>query len=55
MKQPCDKNCPDRQCRCAESCERWKEYTAKRNKQYLVNAIVAIYRCNEPKKKRERK
>ena len=34
MKQPCVKECPDRQIRCRETCERYREYRAWRDTMY---------------------
>ena len=31
---PCGRDCPDRKVGCASSCQRWKEYTEKRNARY---------------------
>lgn len=38
MKQPCDKNCPDRSAECHSRCEKWLEYEKARNEEYARRA-----------------
>ena len=37
MKCPCGQKCPDRDIRCRETCEAFKEYDAERQKRYEQN------------------
>ena len=34
MKQPCERDCPDRKAGCGATCEKWKAYVEERNAQY---------------------
>lgn len=34
IKQPCQKNCPDRNAECHAKCEKWLVYEEERNKEY---------------------
>lgn len=34
MRQPCDRNCPDRAAVCAVSCPRWAAYVKSRDEEY---------------------
>lgn len=34
MKQPCDRDCPDRKAGCGTNCEKWQAYVKERNEMY---------------------
>ena len=34
MKQPCERDCPDRSAGCGATCEKWQKYVEWRNAQY---------------------
>ena len=34
MKQPCEKDCPDRKAGCGATCPKWEKYVKWRNAQY---------------------
>ena len=48
VKQPCEKDCPERSPECHGKCERYKAFQAERMRQYELNAQKAI--VNEPSK-----
>lgn len=34
MKQPCERDCPDRAAGCGANCEKWQRYVKERNENY---------------------
>lgn len=34
MKQPCERDCPDRSAGCGATCEKWQAYVKERNVEY---------------------
>lgn len=34
LRQPCQKDCPDRRAKCSATCEKWLRYVEERNKRY---------------------
>lgn len=55
MKQPCARNCPDRNAECHAKCEKWAIYEKERNEEYARIGREKYDACIQYEIERDRK